>query len=330
MARFFKHAPFGAKAPDPAPAEGKTPFSQVKPDPDRIGISGAVPFVRLPDPKSLFARRAERLRLLAPGHPLQGYLELLARLAEAQAQIQAEFAAIGVRPDPPAPETIALRLENGMPPLARDLVTGDPVFAGMLTRLLECVDLDGAPEAARTACGALRTASEADRLDLALQIFEGAFPVERMAECVFVAAALQVYLAEQAGSLDAAALQPVADGVCPACGGAPTASIIVSWTPADKARYLSCSACSTLWNHVRIRCTACGSGEDVSYLGLDEVSKDVQVETCGHCRAYLKHLHQHRDPGLDPIADDVASYGLDLKVAEEDFRRAGLNLLFVT
>jgi hypothetical protein len=32
---------------------------------------------------------------------------------------------------------------------------------------------------------------------------------------------------------------------------------------------------------------------------------------------------------LDPVADDIASYGLDLKIAEEGFRRAGLNLLFV-
>lgn len=121
----------------------------------------------------------------------------------------------------------------------------------------------------------------------------------------------------------------MADGVCPCCGGAPVASVIVAWTPADKARYLSCSLCGTYWNHVRIRCTACGDGEGVSYYGLDEVSKDVQVETCTTCHSYIKHLHQHRAPTLDPVADDIASYGLDLKIAEEGFRRAGLNLLFV-
>ena len=107
------------------------------------------------------------------------------------------------------------------------------------------------------------------------------------------------------------------------------ASLIVAWTPADKARYLACSLCGTLWNHVRIRCTACGSGEGVSYYGLDEVSKDVQVETCTTCHGYIKHLHQNRAPPLDPVADDIASYGVDLKIAEEGFRRAGLNLLFV-
>ena len=107
------------------------------------------------------------------------------------------------------------------------------------------------------------------------------------------------------------------------------ASLVVAWTQADKARYCACSLCGTLWNHVRIRCTACGSGEDISYFGLDEVSKDVQVEACPSCNSYIKHLHQHRDPALDPIADDVASYGLDLKIAEEGFRRAGLNPLLI-
>lgn len=231
---------------------------------------------------------------------------------------------------PPSADATALRLDNGMPPLARDRLTDDPVFARRVVQFLDVIDLDGAPEPTRIALRALQVATAEDRLDLAIQIFEGAFPIERMAESVFVAAALQVYLAEQASQLDGNALKPVADGVCPACGGAPSASVIVSWTPADKARYLSCSACATLWNHVRIRCTACGSGEDITYLSLDEVSKDVQVEACGVCHAYLKHLHQHRDPAIDPIADDVASFGLDLKVREQDYRKAGLNLLFLT
>ncbi|WP_331291220.1 MULTISPECIES: formate dehydrogenase accessory protein FdhE [Methylobacterium] len=142
-------------------------------------------------------------------------------------------------------------------------------------------------------------------------------------------APLRVRLAERAARLDTEALKPVADGVCPCCGGAPAARVVVAWTPADKVRYLSCSLCGTYWNHVRIRCTACGDGDGVSYYGLDEVSKDVQVETCTTCHSYIKHLHQDRAPALDPVADDIASCGLDLTIAEEGFRRAGLNLLFV-
>ena len=326
MVRFFKRG--AAKDAEPAPVEKKS-FDQIKPDPDKIGISGSVPFVRLPEPGSLFKARAARLLALAPGHTLEAYLRLVAEVARAQSVVEAERAAAGWDVIDPDEAGRALRVEHGMPPLSRHVIEADPSFQECLDGLLAALDLSAAPEEARAAQASLRAASKEDRLDLAVQVFEGAIPVERVAECLFVSAALQVCLARRAARLDAKAVKPVADGVCPCCGGAPTASLIVGWTPADKARYLSCSLCGTLWNHVRIRCTACGAGEGVSYYGVDEVSKDVQVETCTTCHSYLKHLHQHRAPDLDPVADDIASYGLDLKIAEEGFRRAGLNLLFV-
>lgn len=330
MANFFRRKP-AAPAADKTPTQAEAPkprrrdFHELKPDPDKIGISGSVPFVRLPDPTTLFADRAARLDEAAPGHPLEAYIRFVAEVARAQAVIQASVAL----PPPPDGADLALRSEHGMPPLSRHSLEADPGFDDSLLALLDALDLSTAPEASAAARESLRAASREDRLDLALQVFEGALPVDRIAECVFVSAALQVRLAGQAARLDTKALKPVADGVCPCCGGAPVASVVVGWTPADKARYLSCSLCGTYWNHVRIRCTACGSGEGISYYGLDEVSKDVQVETCTTCHSYIKHLHQHRAPTLDPVADDIASYGLDLKIAEEGFRRAGLNLLFV-
>ena len=330
MANFFRRKPAAPAADkNPTPAEAPKPrrrdFNELKPDPDKIGISGSVPFVRLPDPTTLFADRAARLDEAAPGHPLEAYLRFVAAVARAQAAIQAKVAL------PPTPDSadLALRSEHGMPPLSRHRLEADPGFDACLLALLDALDLTTAPEASAAARESLRAASREDRLDLALQVFEGALPVDRIAECVFVSAALQVRLAEQAAALDPKILKPVADGVCPCCGGAPVASVVVAWTPADKARYLSCSLCGTYWNHVRIRCTACGDGENISYYGLDEISKDIQVETCTTCHSYIKHLHQHRAPTLDPVADDIASYGLDLKIAEEGFRRAGLNLLFV-
>lgn len=330
MANFFKRAPKpGADVAAAHERRAPSKIEEIRPDPDRIGISGSVPFVRLPAPGTLFTARAARFRTLAADHPLGGYLAFLARVAEAQAAVQAARAADGAAIAELAPADLAMRAEHGMPALPRTLLSDDPAFGDILERVLARLDLAEAPAAARAARDALAAAAPEERIDLGVQIFEGALPVERMAECVYVSAALQVFLAEHAALLDPKGLKPVADGVCPACGGAPCASLIVSWTPADKARYLACTQCGTLWNHVRIRCTACGSGEDVTYFGLDEVSKDVQVEACGSCHSYLKHLHQHRDPALDPVADDVASYGLDLKIAEDGFRKAGLNLLFV-
>ncbi len=328
MANFFRRKPTAPAADkNPTPAEAPKPrrrdFNELKPDPDKIGISGSVPFVRLPDPTTLFADRAARLDEAAPEHPLEAYLRFVAAVARAQASIQDKV------PLPRTPDSadLALRSEHGMPPLSRHGLEADPGFDACLLALLDALDLTAAPEASAAARESLGAASREDRLDLALQVFEGALPVDRIAECVFVSAALQVRLAEQAAALDPKILKPVADGVCPCCGGAPVASVVVAWTPADKARYLSCSLCGTYWNHVRIRCTACGDGENISYYGLDEISKDIQVETCTTCHSYIKHLH--RAPRLDPVADDIASYGLDLKIAEEGFRRAGLNLLFV-
>ena len=338
MARFFKrnHAaePAGHKpAGDEAAQAPKRPkLHELQPDPDRIGIAGSVPFVQLPIPADLFANRALRLQRLAPDHPMGGYLDLLARIATAQAAVQASRQASragqGIPAAEPHPDA-AMRLEHGMPPISRHTLEAPDAFPACLDALLDALDLGPAPQAAHDAVAALRAATPEDRLDLGVQVFEGAFPVARMAECVFVAAALQVCLSEAAAGLDRAALKAVADGVCPCCGGAPVASLIVAWTPADKARYLACSLCGSQWNHVRIRCTACGSGEAISYQSLDELSKDIQVETCNTCHSYIKHLHQHRDPVLDPVADDVASYGLDLKIVEDGFRKSGLNPLFV-
>ena len=85
MARFFRRG-----GPPPGDVGKSTPIApqarkpaDIQPDPDRIGIFGSVPFVRLPMPARLFADRAARLRAIAPGHPLEGYLDLLARIASA-------------------------------------------------------------------------------------------------------------------------------------------------------------------------------------------------------------------------------------------------------
>ena len=43
------------------------------------------------------------------------------------------------------------------------------------------------------------------------------------------------------------------------------------------------------------------------------------------CRGYVKILHQHMDPALDPIADDVATLGLDVLVREAGFHRGACN-----
>ena len=282
--------------------------------------------MRLPDPGTMFAARAARLRGLAEGHILAEYLLFLARIVDQQA------AAVAAVPAPtlPPPAQLALSAEHAMPPLGGKPLQGNTDFTAVLDWLLNRVDLSGAPEAARVAAAVVEAMPEEERAVLAADIMEGAFPVDRVAETLFVAAALQVHLARLACQLDGASVQPSADGVCPACGGAPVSSVVVGWTAASKARYCACSLCGTLWNHVRIKCTACGSTDGISYYTIEDGSKTVGIETCTTCRSYIKHMQQHEEQAIDPVADDVASYALDLLAREQDFRRSGLNPLFLT
>jgi len=301
-------------------------FNTVQPDPSRVGGVAEAPFVRLPDPATLFADRAGRLRALADGHMLAEYLLFLAQVVGAQAGA----AAVLAPPMLPLPAQLALAAEHAMPPLGGQPWRGNADFAAALDWLLDHLDLSGAPEASQAAATVVRAMPEEERGALASGIMEGAYPLDRVGEALFVAAALQVHLARQAAQLDGTAVQPSADGVCPACGGVPVSSLVVGWTAASKARYCACSLCGTLWNHVRIKCTTCGSTDGIAYYTIEDGSKTVGVETCTACRSYIKHMQQHEDRALDPVADDVASYALDLLAREQDFRRSGINPLFLT
>jgi FdhE protein len=134
-----------------------------------------------------------------------------------------------------------------------------------------------------------------------------------------------VHFAWLAAGLGADRLQQIEGGVCPTCGGPPVASAIVGWPRSHGARYAACSLCGTLWHVVRVKCLVCGSTEGVRYQEIDGGPGLIKAETCDACRSYVKILHQHSDPDLDPVADDVASLGLDLLMRAGPYRRAGYN-----
>ncbi len=321
-------APVDPELADTDAAEARARRDALRPDPAKIGGVGDAPFAALPDPATLFAARAERFDALAADHPLGDYLRFLAALTRVQDSMRAALPPL----PPPDEAALALRLQHAMPPLSPQDLDGDAAFAATLDALLRGVAaLDAAlvPDAAREAAARLGGRPAAERTALAAAVSAGATPVDHLAEAVFAAAALQVHLARRAATLDVGALHAVADGVCPACGSAPVASLVVGWTRASKARYCACPLCATQWNHVRVKCTACGATDAVLYHNVPEVSPDVAVETCGTCRSYIKHMQQHAEPRLDPVADDIASYALDLLIREDGFRRGGLNPLFV-
>jgi FdhE protein len=301
-------------------------FSDIQPDPSRVGGVAEAPFVRLPDPARLFVERERRLAALAPDHPMGAYLAFLGGVVAAQAACVVALPP----PVPVAADQMARWLEHGFPAIARDQVIGNEDFVATLSWMLDHVGLADAPAEARAAVYRLRAMSAAALCALAADMMEGAFTADMLAESLFVVAALQVHLVRLAAQLEAAKVMPAEAGVCPVCGGTPVSSVVVGWTQASKARYCVCGLCGTLWNHVRIKCTACGETQGIVYYTIEDGPKTIGIETCSACRSYIKHLQQHEDPRLEPLVDDVASYALDLMAREAGFRRSGPNPLLLT
>ena len=290
-------------------------------DPIPIGQVATPPFARLPEPQVLFAKRSERLRTLAHDHQLKPYLLFLADLCAVQHGIQEGLPA--AKPQPA--DVVARAREFAMPPLDRGRFTIDAACDATLDRLLTAVGAYDMPAAAQAALLNLRAADAAKLIAMVRSVLADSIPVETIAEHVFIAAALQVHFARLAVQLDAAHLVPVGDGVCPACGGPPASSMVVGWPGAHGSRFCACALCGTMWNYVRIKCAMCGSTKGISYREIDGSGGTIKAETCDNCRSYLKILYQDKDPALDPIADDVASLGLDLLVRETGLRRGGVN-----
>ena len=212
-----------------------------------------------------------------------------------------------------------------MPPLDRTRFTADPACDAAIERLVTSAGDLEMPAAARAALLKTRAAGPDVTAEMVRSVLANSIPVEAIAEHAFVAAALQVHFARLAARLDGATLVPVGDGACPACGGPPVSSMVVGWPGAHGARFCACSLCATQWHVVRIKCVLCGSTKGIGYQELDGGAGAVKAETCEECRGYVKILRRDANPALDPVADDVASLGLDLLLREKGYRRGAIN-----
>lgn len=292
-----------------------------KHDPVPIGEVATPVFAHLPDPESLFATRAQRFRKLAAGNDLGPYLLFLGSLCDTQHRLQAELPA----PDLPQPAAIARAREFAMPAIDRGRCLAGSVVAATVAGMVSLAEDMDMPETAAAALASIGAADLPKRHEMARAVFAHAIPSGEIAEHGFIAAALQVHFARLAAGLDAASLVSVGDGACPVCGGPPAASMVVGWRSAHGSRYCGCWLCGTLWNYVRVKCTLCASTKGIAYQEIGGGPGTIKAETCASCRSYVKILHQHKDPGADIIADDVASLGVDLLMRETGFRRGGFN-----
>lgn len=289
--------------------------------PVHIGELSNPPDAVLPDPATLFAARAARLRKLTPDHQLAPYLAFIADIADAQQFI------VTALPDPELPprDEIDRALEHGMAPIARARVKIDGIVLLTLERLLDETKKIDMPEAAAAARDGLIAANEAEKRAMIANVLADALPLEEIAEHVFVAAALQVHFARLAAMLPAAKIKSVSDGACPACGGPPATSSVVDWINSQSARFCYCATCATTWHVVRVKCVACSSTKNIHYLHVEGVAESIKAECCDECHTYLKIFYTDKSPGADPVADDLASAGLDMMMREKGFRRSGFN-----
>lgn len=294
---------------------------------DLSGGVKAPPALILPDPNIRFARTAARLEALVAGHPMAEWLAFMARLTRAQ-----HVASTTLRPFPgPEPDTVRQAVEARLPPLAAEGYHRDAAWREGLTILLDTFDDPATPPPAQAAVAKLR-AQDAD----AVEALAGRFLLQGVdgadaGAALYVAAALQVYFTRAAADLPAASLRLLQQrGLCPCCGSTPVSGVVTAAGRTPGARYLYCSLCATAWNHVRAVCITCGEARALSLEGIEGDTGPARAETCNLCHTYAKMLYQARDTQVDPFADDLATLGLDLLVAEAGWARHAPNPLLLT
>jgi FdhE protein len=298
--------------------------------------SRSIPRVRLPDRTRVFAQRATRLRTLAQGSALEGYLQFLAVVAEAQQRALPSF-----RPDPPSAEKIARAAEFGMPPIAATALPRDPQWLALLRTLAaETASSPALPETVVNICQRIVTAAD-EQLDAqADALLAAQHEAIDVATAPIIMAALQVHWVGLSAEFESADKVKLLDvpGVCPLCGSLPVASIVCANAPYQGYRYLHCALCETQWHMVRAQCSSCGAdGKHLAYhtlLAHDAIENAdtvrnvaVRAETCDECSSYRKIVYQENDIAVDPVADDVATLALDLLLAEKGLHRASGNPL---
>jgi len=284
--------------------------------------AGEIRYLFLPE-RDLFARRAERFRLLAPGHPVGDYLGFLALLADAQQE------ALDSLPPLPLPtlEEQALCRDRGMPLLDARLRPRNRAWREGLRLILLRMAGAEVPAAAREAAAGLLSATDARVEEVADRILAGGPAAAHPSELPFVAAALQVYWVHLAAALgEHAFARPETGGVCPVCGSPPSSGIVHGRGPEQGLRYLSCSLCASRWHMVRVKCSACETTEGISYYSLEGTNGAVKAESCGECNSYLKLLYLEKDDRMEPLADDLATLALDMLMDEAGKGRSGPNL----
>ncbi len=285
---------------------------------------GEIRFLYLPG-RDLFAHRAARLRLLAKGHALGDYLAFLAMIADAQ---QDELNRLPAPPLPGRDEQARCR-EQRRSLLAVNSLRRDRAWSAGLKTILQRVSETSLPPAAAKVVAVLMQADAAELEEKADRILAGDLSGISPQELPFVAAALQVYWVHMTSSMNEDAFGRLEHGgFCPVCGSYPGVGVVRGSGREQGLRYLSCSLCASEWHMVRIKCSSCESTGGIDYHTVEGSNGAVKAESCKECDSYLKLLYLSKDPGMEAMADDLATLALDILMEKEGKARKGPNLLF--
>ena len=299
---------------------------QIIQDPSQIESldHSAIPRIRLPERATIFAARTARLRHLANGNPIAGYIRLMSTLADAQHQLVAT-----VEAKLPPREAIANAQHHSMPLMPALSPDRDLAWRDVLYRLLDKVEAAGAvTPALGNVLDALRLKTPGELDIQADAVLAQRYNEVDPASAPFIMAALQVVWTDLASRLDSRDI-PYLDtpGVCPVCGGLPVASIVRVGGQYQGYRYLQCGLCANEWHMVRTKCSNCDSTKGIAYHGIEGGSQALKAESCDECHTYRKIGYQEKDFEFEPLADDLASLTLDLLMNEAGYQRSGSNPL---
>ncbi len=284
----------------------------------------AVPRIRLPDRATVFSTRAQRLRQLSDNHAIGDYLRLMAAVADLQHAALTTFTATL-----PSTEQLAQARTSRMPLIHAIGWPRERRWRDVLEQLCDSVAaLPGFPVSVREVCGRLRSSPREQLQAQADTLLAAQTTGVDAAAAPFVMAALQVHGLDLASRL---AVEDVAEldipGVCPTCGTLPVASVVRTDNRSQGYRYLHCALCATEWHMVRVKCSHCQSTKGIAYQSVEGGSDAIRAEACDDCRTYRKILYQEKDPGVEPVADDLASLALDLLLSEAGYHRGSGNPL---
>jgi FdhE protein len=288
------------------------------------GVKAPEPIL-LPDPAIRFARTAERLERLSEGHPMEGWLDFMAKLARAQHRAASRLALLSAPEEAMVEQAVAARI----PPISADGHRRDPAWRDGLALLLDTVS-EGLPSPAAAVAAELRARSAVSTETQADAFLRGAIDEKDAGSSLWIAAALQVYFTWLAGRLPTPVLRLLEErSLCPCCGSTSSASLVTGAGQNPGARYLYCSLCSTAWNYSRAVCVTCGGSRTLAIRGAEGDSGVVKAETCDECGTYSKMAYQAKDMQADPYADDLATLGLDVMVGEAGWARHAPNPLLL-